>query len=198
MIERAKSQEADASQKKSAYNSFKNQKPKSRNRWAPVLPGQKCKLNLDGIRRVDLICETMIREKRFIFRMKKILFQKKTSKPSTGPMTNSIKMVSLYYTSVIWLIHVHILGNNKNRNFHDVTQTIFKSWTKSQMLFLDWKSSVLMVRNKALVLRLQYHSWVLSKIFGLKSSLDIVIPSHMLEIYDFPKAVRTQDLLQVN
>ena len=156
MIERAKSQEADASQKKSAYNSFKNQKPKSRNRWAPVLPGQKCKLNLDGIRRVDLICETMIREKRFIFRMKKILFQRKTSKPSTGPMTNSIKMVSLYCTSVIWVIR--IFGNNKKRNFHDVTQTNFKSWTKSQMLFLDWKSSVLMVRNKALVLRLQNYS----------------------------------------
>ena len=31
----------------------------------------------------------------------------------------------------------------------------------------------------------------------LTQILDIVIPSHMLEIYDFPKAVRTQDLLQV-
>ena len=36
-----------------------------------------------------------------------------------------------------------------------------------------------------------------SEIVGLKSFSDIVIPSHMLEIYDFPKAVRTQDLLQV-
>ena len=42
MIERAKSQEADASQKKSAYNSFKNQKPKSRNRLGLVLPSQQC------------------------------------------------------------------------------------------------------------------------------------------------------------
>ena len=46
MIERAKSQEADASQKKSAYNSFKNQKPKSRNRLALFLPSQKCKSKL--------------------------------------------------------------------------------------------------------------------------------------------------------
>jgi len=121
MIERAKSQEADASQKKSAYNSFKNQKPKSRNRR-----------NSEG--RFDL------------------------------------------------------RDNDSRETVHFSDEE--NSFSEEDIETIDWADD-------------QLDQNVLDEISNavpglkIKRSYDIVIPSHMLEIYDFPKAVRTQDLLQV-
>ena len=39
---------------------------------------------------------------------------------------------------------------------------------------------------------------MLQIVFEITLCLDIVIPAHMLEIFDFPTAIRTQDLLKVN